>query len=232
MILENTTLLTSFSAKGCDNRYGALKIPNQVQKCTSELFLYYECDGAEKAGCADKNLFISSHCATVDCQSTVRHLVDNDYVNIRTIDNVILVDFKSLRWKKFVNFLYEFVNDANDFVYIGLLLVLIGILFFFIQIMTKKLNSRRPPARCPPPVPSAPPMPTSPLMPIVYEQTYEFHNEIVKKNNIMKEIAPYTGAICKACRFKAKSNAGLNTHIKAMLNRKCASKTIHSKYYK
>ncbi len=58
------------------------------------------------------------------------------------------------------------------------------------------------------------------------------HNEIIKKNNITKEVVPYTGNICKACGFKAKSNAGLITHIKAMLNRKCAVKTIHSKYYK
>ncbi len=104
MPLENTTLRTSFNVKGCDNRYGTIKVPNQVQKCTSELFVYYECNGAEKAGCADKNLFISSHCATVDCQLTVRHLVDNEYVNIRAVDNVVLADFKSFRWKRIVVF--------------------------------------------------------------------------------------------------------------------------------
>ena len=232
MILENKTLLTSFNAKGCDNRYGAIKVPNQVQKCTSELFIYYECDGVEKAGCADRNLFISSHCATVDCQATVRHLVDNEYVNIRAIDHVILVDFKSFRWKKFVKFLNEFVNDANDYVYIGLLLVLISILIVFVQIMTKKLSARHSPAHRPLAIPCAPPMPSPPLKPIIYEQTYDVHNEIVRINNITKELAPYTGNICKACQFQAKSNAGLNTHIKAMLNRKCVSKTIHSKYYK
>jgi len=52
----------------------------------------------------------------------------------------------------------------------------------------------------------------------------------IKKNK--KEIAPYTSTLCRACQFKAKSNAGLNTHIKAMLKGKKSSKTIHSQYYK
>jgi len=99
-------------------------------------------------------------------------------------------------------FLYEFVNDANDFVYISLLLVLVGIFIFFLQIMRKKLSA--PVVRRPPAVPSAPPMPSPSLFPLnVYEQTYEVHNEIIKKNNITKEIGTYTGHICKACGLKA-----------------------------
>ncbi len=104
MIFENTTLFTSYNAKGCDNGYGNIQIPNKVKKCTSELFVYYDCDGVEKAGCADKNFFISSYCAPTDCQSSIQNVIDNEYVNIRKIDNLILVDIKSYSWKRIGNF--------------------------------------------------------------------------------------------------------------------------------
>ncbi len=65
-----------------------------------------------------------------------------------------------------------------------------------------------------------------------YDQTYRVYSEYKNNKPSKKEIAPYTGTICRACQFKAKSNASLNTHIKAMLRGKKYSKTIHSQYYK
>ncbi len=177
------------------------------------------------------NMFISPHWPEVDCQSTIRNLIDNDYINIRAVDNIILVDLKPFSWQRISNFLNEFFNDANDFVYIGLLFVLFGILIFLLRVITAKTTGSfiRPHSV----TPSAPPMPSpTPMLSNIYAQTYEVHNEDKKSKNGIKEKAPYTGDLCRACQFKAKSNAGLNTHIKAMLSRKNSSKTIHSQHYR
>jgi len=236
MDFVNTTLIATYNARGCDNTYGTIQIPNKVQKCTSDLFVYYECDGAEKAGCADKNFFISPHCATIECQSSVRNVIDNEYVNIRTVDNLILVDIKPYSWKRIGKFLYQVVNDTNDYVFILLILVLIGFFIFLLKFFFHKLESNDRIMR-PEPAPvfsSAPVFPSAPALPLnTYEQTYAVYSENPKKKtNKEKESPPLSGTVCKACDFMAKSNAGLNTHVKAMLNRTNSSKTTHSQYYK
>jgi len=232
MAFQNTTYLTSFNAKGCGIREGAITIPNKVEKCTKELLVYYTCDNVQKMGCADKNMLIGS-CSIIDCQSTLRSLIDNEFINVRAVDDIVIVDIKPFNWKRIANFLNEFVNDANDFVYIGLLLALICILIFFSKVIisNKLMNIRK--FRSPPAIPSAlKPEPSAPPMPFnAYEQTYGVFNENISKK-IIKEIAPYSGIICRACQFKSRNNAGLNTHIKAMLVRKNSSKTTHSKFYK
>ena len=80
-----------------------------------------------------------------------------------------------------------------------------------------------------PPAPSAPPL-TSEFP--TYEISYGNYDEAKKINtDVGKEFAPYSGINCRACNFISKSNAGLNTHIKAMLNRQNGSKPVHSIYY-
>ncbi len=138
MALQNYTFFTKYKAKGCENIAGTLRIPNEVKTCTSELFVYYDCDSVEKAGCSDKNFFISSHCANIQCQSSIREFIDNEFVNIRTVDDVILVDIKSYNWKQFVNFLLQFINDKNDYIYIFLILALIGLIIMYIILQKKK----------------------------------------------------------------------------------------------
>ncbi len=237
MAFVNTTIFASYMSKDCENMKGTLKIPNKVTTCTGDLYLFYECDGVLKAGCADTKMYISSHCPEVDCQSTIRNLIDNDYFNIRAVDDVILVDIKPFSWKRVLNFLYGFVNDTNDYVYIVMLFFLFGILIFFMRILLCKSTNVF--MRSSSAIPSAPPMPFvpavtyEPQMPnSYYDQNYVVYNENKSNKNTKKEIAPYTGTICRACQFKAKSSAGLNTHIKAMLKGKKSSKMIHSQYYK
>jgi hypothetical protein len=228
MAFKNTTYFTSFNAKGCDIKEGLITIPNKVEKCTKELLVYYTCDSVQKMGCADKNMLIGA-CSIIECQSTIRSIIDNEYINVRAVDDVVLVDIKPFNWQRVLNFLNEFVNDANDFVYISVLLALILILIFFSKdVISSKLLFRCK-VRSPPPIPSGPkPKPSAPPLPLnFYEQSYGVYNETTK--NITKEIAPYSGVICRACQFKSKNNAGLNTHVKAMLVRK---KTTHSKFYK
>jgi len=236
MALQNYTFYTSYKAKGCENIAGTLKIPNKVSRCTSELFVYYDCDTVEKAGCADNNFFISAHCTDIDCQAVVRDFIDNKYVNIRTVDNVLLVDIKSFNWKRFVNFLFQFVNDINDFFYIFLILILLVMFFFYIFLKKKKKITSRtfsaPHFSSAPPLPSAPPCEFSCPM-NTYELTYGNYDETKKiSKNAEKECPPYSGTRCRACNFIAKTTGGLRTHITAMLNRTNSSKTIHSIYYK
>jgi len=233
MDILNTTYFTSFNAKGCGVREGKITIPNKVEKCTEELLVYYTCDTVQKIGCADKNMYIGA-CTIIDCQSTIRSVIDNEFINVRAVDDVILVDIKPFNWLRVANFFKEFVNDANDFVYIGLLLLLICILIFSSKVIFsyKLLAFRK--FRSPPDIPSVHKLePSAPPMPLnAYEQTYIVYNENINNKKITKEIAPYSGVICRACQFKSKNNAGLNTHVKAMLARKNSSKTTHSKFYK
>ena len=166
MNILNTTYITSFNAKGCDVREGTITIPNKVEKCTEELLVYYTCDSVQKIGCADKNMNIGA-CTLIDCQSTIRSIIDNEYINVRAVDNVILVDIKPFNWQRIANFFNEFVNDGNDFVYIGLLLALICILIFFSKVIIshKLLTFRK--YRSPPAIPSAPkPKPSAPPLPL------------------------------------------------------------------
>ncbi len=130
MAFKNTTYFTSFNAKGCDIKEGLITIPNKVEKCTKELLVYYTCDSVQKMGCADKNMLIGA-CSIIECQSTIRSIIDNEYINVKAVDDVVLVDIKPFNWQRVLNFLNEFVNDANDFVYISVLLALILILIFF-----------------------------------------------------------------------------------------------------
>ena len=39
-------------------------------------------------------LYISDNCAEVECQSTLRNIIDNDYTNIRDVGDLVLVDLK------------------------------------------------------------------------------------------------------------------------------------------
>ena len=186
MTFVNTTMFASYMTKDCKNLKGTLKVPNKVTTCTGDLYLFYECDGVLKAGCADTNMYISSHCPEVDCQSTIRNLIDNDYFNIRAVDDAILVDIKPLNWKRVLNFLYGFVNDTNDYIYIFLLFGFLGILILFLRVMlcrsTNAFMQSSPALPSAPPMPSGPPMLYEPRMPNnYYDQSYGVFNENKKK---------------------------------------------------
>jgi hypothetical protein len=111
MAFQNTTYLKSFNAKGCGIRKGTITIPNKVEKCTKELLVYYTCDSVQKMGCADKNMLIGS-CSIIDCQSTLRSITDNEFINVRAVDDIVIVDIKPFNWKRIANFFNEFVNDT------------------------------------------------------------------------------------------------------------------------
>ncbi len=113
-------------------------------------------------------------------------------------------------------------------------MVLIGIFIFLWKCFLHKLNSNNLILLSDPVFPSAPAFPSAPSLPLnIYDQAYAVYSENPEKNvNKVKESPPYSGTVCRACDFMAKSNAGLNTHVKAMLNRTNSSKTTHSKYYK
>jgi len=49
-------MFASYMTKDCKNLKGTLKVPNKVTTCTGDLYLFYECDGVLKAGCADTNM--------------------------------------------------------------------------------------------------------------------------------------------------------------------------------
>ena len=116
----NHTVTGIFEAEGCCSEINTLFIPNKITKCTTETFIYYSCKGVEKTGFLNKDMYIIEKSTIVDCSSDIVYLILKKELEIKRVDEYIYVTSDNdVNLKFFIRFLYNFVNDVQDYIHLG-----------------------------------------------------------------------------------------------------------------
>ena len=103
-------------------------IPSKVEKCTKDLFVFFNCGDVVKSGFLSKTREVSMTSHPTKCNEELVTFLENDYIAVKKLSNFIFLELKTESlFNKFLSFVYAGVDDIHDWIKLFLLFLFIMI---------------------------------------------------------------------------------------------------------
>ena len=111
----------------------SVKVPSKVEKCTKDLFVFFNCGDVEKSGFLSKAGELSMASQTTKCSEDVVVFMENNFLAVKKLSNFVILELKTNGFfQKCISFLHDGFNDIHDWIksFIIVCLVVIVIVYF------------------------------------------------------------------------------------------------------